>query len=86
MVTAFGSPARTPLGGRRRRFLALMVGAPGPLAPTPSGGPLSMFLSVNGGHFWTSNFGTSRGPAVDCRVKFKITERGVEELASPVSS
>jgi hypothetical protein len=33
----------------RRRFLALMVHAPGSLAPAPPRGPPSTFLSVDGG-------------------------------------
>jgi hypothetical protein len=50
-----------PLGARRRRFLALMVGTPGPLAPAPFEGPPSMFLSVDGGCSYTS----PHGPAID---------------------
>jgi hypothetical protein len=41
----------------------------GPPAPAPSGGPSSTSLSVDGGCSRTSSSGTSRGPAVDCRVK-----------------
>jgi hypothetical protein len=41
MVGAPGPPALAPPGARRRRFLALMVVAPRPSAPTPPGGPPS---------------------------------------------
>jgi hypothetical protein len=69
-----------------RHFLALMVGAPEPSAPTPPGGPLSIFLSVDGGCSSTSSSGPSWGPAINCRVMFKTTEQGAEELASPAGS
>jgi hypothetical protein len=52
-------------GARRRRFLALMANALGSPAPTPLGGPPSMFLSVDGGRSRISSFGISWGPAVD---------------------
>jgi hypothetical protein len=69
-----------------RRFLAWMVSDPGPSAPAPPEGPPLMFLSVDGVRSPTSSSGTFRGPAVDCRVKFKITEQDAEELASPAGS
>jgi hypothetical protein len=49
----------------RRRFLALMVGAPESPAPAPPGGPPSTFLSVDGGCSRIFSSGTSRGPTVD---------------------
>jgi hypothetical protein len=52
-------------GARRRRFLALMVGAPGPPALAHPKGLPSTFLSIDGGRSWTSSSDTSRGPAVD---------------------
>jgi hypothetical protein len=51
----------------------------------PQGPPIDVF-NFGGGRFLTTSFGTSRGPAVECRVKFKITERGTEELAPPAGS
>jgi hypothetical protein len=36
-------------GSHRRRFLKLMVGAPGAPAPAPPGGLMLTFLSVDGG-------------------------------------
>jgi hypothetical protein len=39
-----------------------MVSAPGSSALAPPGGPLSTFLSVDGGRSWISSSGTSRGP------------------------
>jgi hypothetical protein len=53
---------------RRRRFLALMVGAPGSSAPTPLGGLPSTFLSVDGGHSRIFSSGTSWGPAIGARI------------------
>jgi hypothetical protein len=50
MVATAGPVANTPQGARRRRFLALMVGAPGSPALAPPRSPSSMFLSVGGGH------------------------------------
>jgi hypothetical protein len=51
-------------GGRRQRFLALMVGAPGCIALEPLRGVPSMFLSVDGGRSWIS-VSTHQGPIVD---------------------
>jgi hypothetical protein len=95
VVAATGHAASTPQGAHHRRlqlpwwhrcFLALMVGAPGPSASAPPGGPPSTFLTIDGGHSPTTSSGTSRGPVVDCRVEFKITEWDVEELAPPTGS
>jgi hypothetical protein len=56
-------------GGRYRTYRQHPPGPPPstsptfkPPAPTPLGGPPSTFLSVDGGHSWTSSSGTSRGP------------------------
>jgi hypothetical protein len=51
----------TTQGGRRRRFLALMVGAPGSPAPVPLRGLPSTFLSVDIERSWTSVI-TCQGP------------------------
>jgi hypothetical protein len=55
-------------GARRQRFLALMVGTPGPPASAPPGGPPSLFLSVDGGHSRTSS-SEPPGSAIEYRVK-----------------
>jgi hypothetical protein len=69
--------------GPSSTFLIVDGGRSGPPASAPPEGPPSTFLSVDGGRSRISSSGTFRGPAVDCRVKFKITERGTEELAPP---
>jgi hypothetical protein len=47
------------LGAHQRRFLALMVDAPGSLALAPPEGPPSMFLSFDGGRSRIPSSGTS---------------------------
>jgi hypothetical protein len=46
---AAGFVVSTHQGARHRHFLALMVGAPRPLALAPPGGPPLTFLSIDGG-------------------------------------
>jgi hypothetical protein len=53
------SSSGTSQGVHHRCFLVLMVDALRSLAPAQLGGPSLMFLSVDGGCFWITSFGTS---------------------------
>jgi hypothetical protein len=76
---------RRGLGARRRRFLALMVGAPGSLALTPPRGPLSMFLSVDGGCSWIS-INTRQGARHQCFLALMLGALGSTAPTTPGGS
>jgi hypothetical protein len=73
----------TSQGPRRRRFLALMVGATGSTAPTPPKGPPSMFLSLNGGHSQIYSSGTSLGACHRCFLALMVGAPGSTAPAPP---
>jgi hypothetical protein len=75
----------TPTGAPPSTSSTSVVAAAGLAVSTHRAPPIDVF-NFDGGRFLTTSFGTSRGPAVECRVKFKITERGTEELAPPAGS
>jgi hypothetical protein len=73
-------------GACRRRFLVLMVDAPGSPALTPLGGLPSTFLSIDGGCSWiTSSDTASQGPRRRCFLAWMVDAPGSPAPAPPGS-
>jgi hypothetical protein len=81
MVDALGSPLPSSQGVRCRCFLALMVGAPGSIAPTPPRGPVIDVCYIDGGRSWIS-ISTSQGAHCRCFLTLMV---GAPRSPAPTS-